>query len=212
MGKTIRIFIAIIAVLSLLLLAQNKAAQAGTAASGEDQTALAASPSNGDDCSDDQKNAKEKDKCKDKDDKDDQEDDEGEDDDEDDDGGTVQPPDDDIEVCERGDYSVGGAATLDVKNVKDRNEKNDCFNAHSESSSGVSGLPDNAGPVLSDLIVLTSFGQGSNVKICFAVPPGKKVKIYFSAQNSWRPLGTQVKNGMACAEVPRSGSYVLAGR
>lgn len=215
MGKYIRIFIAIIAVLSLLLLARNKAAEAGSTASGDNGAAgaeLSASAASNDDCDDDQKNGKEKEKCKDKDDKDDQEDDDGEDDDEDDDDGTVIPPDDDIEVCKRGDYSVGGVATLEVKNVKDRGQKDDCFNAHSESSGGVSGLPKNAGPVLSDLVVLESLGQGSNVKICFAAPPGKKVKIYFTGQNSWKPVGTQVKNGIACAHVPASGSYVLAGK
>ena len=89
-------------------------------------------------------------------------------------------PDDDIDVCERGDYSVGGVATFEVKNVKGRERKDNCFSAQLESSGGASGLPKNAGPVLSHLVVLESFGQGSNVKICFAVPPGTTVKIYFT--------------------------------
>ena len=105
------------------------------------------------------------------------------DDDEDDHDGTVQPPGDDIDVCKRGDYSVGGVATLSVKNVRDRRDDDDCFRAHAEDSSGVSGLPGNAGAVLSDLVVLQSVGNGTNVKICFAAPPGQKVQIYFYGQN-----------------------------
>ena len=253
MGKYIRIFIAIIAVLSLVILAKNKAAWAADPAAGTNQSALAqaeqsVSPDrddgcdkdkdkdkckdkddNGgedDDCDKDNDKKEDKDKCKDKDDDDGDDDDEDDDDgdDDEDDDGTVKPPDDDIKICKRGEYSVGGVATLEVKNLRDRERERDrdrererdrdrdCFKAHTEDADTVSGIPSSAGTVLSDVVVLQSFGEGSNVKICFAVPPGKQVKIYFSGQDSWRALRTTLRNGIACAQVPRSGSFTLVGK
>lgn len=218
MGKYIRIFTAIIVVLALVLLAKNKAAWAADPAAGSNQSPLAqaeqsVSPGRDDDCDKDKDKNKDKDKDKDKccgKDKD-----KCDDDDDDDDDGTVKPPDDDIKICERGDYSVGGVATLDVKKLRDREEDRkrdrDCFKAHTESADTVSGIPGSAGTVLSAVVVLQSFGEGSHAKICFAVPPDKQVKIYFSGQGGWKALKTPVKQGVACAQVPRSGSYTLVG-
>jgi hypothetical protein len=208
MGKYIRVFIAIMMLLGLVLLGRNKAAWAANpetkaGSSVEAQSQPSAPLHSDDDC--DKDNNRDKDKCKEKD-KDKCKDKDH------DDCGSVRPPDNDIDVCEQGNYSVGGVAVLDVDKLQDRSVKDDCFRAHSEDSRDVNELPKNAGRVLSDLVTLTSVGQGSNIKICFAAIPGKKVKIYFSGTGSWKPVGTQVKNGIACAHVSSSGSFILAGK
>lgn len=212
MGKPIRILIAITALLALLFLAgrqaawaANPASQSNGAAPGQAGLSVAADKDDDDDCKQDKKD-KDKNKNKDKDKKKDK----CEDDDDDD--GTVKPPHDENAVCKRGDYSVGGVASLQVKNLRGRGKNEECFKTKTEDASSVSGLPGNAGAVLADVVVLESLGPGSSVKICFAAPPGKKVKIYASRQDSWKALGTSVKNGQACAQVPRSGSFALAGR
>ncbi len=219
MGKYIRIFIAIIAVLGLAIVAKSQAAWAASAAAEADQSVLAqddqsVSQDKDDDC--DKDNNKNKDKCKDKKDKCDNDKDKkkneccGKDKDKDkcdDDDGTVKPPDDDDDFCERGDFSVGGVATLQIERLQER----DCLRAHTESSSSLSGSPSGAGTVLSDVLVL-ELPAGTKVKICFAVPPGKQVKIYSSSQGSWRSLRTTVRNGVACAQVSNSGSYTLVGQ
>jgi hypothetical protein len=197
MGKYIRIFIVIIMVLGLAIMAESKAAWAANPTAGADPSSLeqadqSVSPDgdNGDDDCEKDKNKKkdkDKDKCK-------------------DDDGTVRPPDDDIEDCERDDLSVGGIATLQIKRLRDR----DCLRAHTESSSSLSGSL--SGTALSDVLVLELPTRGAKVKICFAVPPGNQVKIYSSSQGSWRALKTTIKNGVACAQVSNSGSYTLAGR
>lgn len=192
MGKYIRVFIAIIVMLGLAILAKSNAAWAANAGAGENQTSLAQaelsmSLDRDDDC--DKNKDKDKDKC------------------DDDDGGSVKPPDDNIDDCEHDDLSVGGVATLQIKRLRDR----DCLRAHIESSSSLSGTPSGAGTVLSDLLVLEVPARGAKVKICFAVPLGKQVKIY-SSQGSGRFLKTTVRNDVACAQVSNSGSYTLVGQ
>jgi hypothetical protein len=207
MAKFLRIFIALIVVLSLTLLAKNNSAWAANPGADANQSSLvqaeqSLSAKKDDDCKDKDKDKKEKHDDKDKDKCDD------------DDDGTVQPPGDVVRICKPGNYSVGGVATLDVKNVHDQNRQgDDCFRARAESSEDVSGLPNNAGTVVSDLVVLTSVEQASNIKVCFAAPPGtKKLKIFYFADHEWKAVGTPVKNGMACGNVQRSGSYVLTSR
>ena len=186
MGKYIRILTAIVLVLGLAIVARNKAAWAASLASGTDQSALAqaeqsVSLGKDDDCKKDKN--KNKNKC----------------------DGTVKPPDDDIDVCKRGNYSVGGAATLDVKKLKDR----DCLRAHTRlANPAVDQIPNGAGTIVSDALLLELPASGGKVKICFAVPPGKQVKIYSSGQG----LKTTVRNGIACAEVSSSGTYTLVGQ
>lgn len=205
MGKYTRVFIAILMVLGIVILARNKIAwaanpEAKISSSVQAQLQPSAPLRGDDDC--DKDNNKDKDKCKDKDkdkckDKDD------------DDCGTVQPPPDNIEVCERGDYSVGGVATLDIRNLRGK----DCLTAHTRNPDpAVDQLPAGAGTILADVIVLTLPPKEGNVKICFAVPPGEQVKIYSSAGGSWTGLKTKVKDGIACAEVNKSGDYTLVGQ
>jgi hypothetical protein len=200
MGKFVRTCIAIIMLLSVILLARNNVAWAATSASQDDQSSmteaeLSAALDRDKDCDKDRNKDKDKCKCKDK-----------------DNCGSVRPPVDSLKICEPGLYSVGGVATLDVKKLQDRDQKPDCFYAHVEDGEDVGGIGKKDGRVLSDQIVLTSVGQGSIIRICFAAPPSKKVTIYFSAGGSWKALGTQVKDGMACAQVPDSGSFVLFGK
>ena len=191
MGKQFRIFIAIIVVLGLVLVARNKAAWASNPGAGADQTSLEQTDSSlsagkDKDCKKDKDKNKNKNKC-------------------DDDDGTVKTPKDDIDVCERGNFSVGGAATLDVKKLKDR----DCLTAHTQLPDPVvNQIPNSAGTILSDVLLLELPASGGKVKICFAVPPGRQVKIYSSGQG----LKTTVKKGIACAEVSSSGTYTLAGQ
>lgn len=200
MGKIVRTCIAIIMLLSLVLLARNNVAWAATPASQGDQTwgtdaELSAALDRDEDCDKDRNKDKDKCKCK-----------KGEN------CGSVKPPVDHLKICEPGLYSIGGVATLDVKKLQDHDKKPDCFYAYVEDPENVKALPKKEGQVLSETVVLTSVGQGSIIRICFAAPPSKKVTIYFSAGGSWKALGTQVKDGMACTQVPGSGSFVLVGK
>jgi hypothetical protein len=179
------------------------------------------------------KKSKDKDKFKDKNCKDRHHHDKDDDDKDDDDhGGTVRPPSGDAKICKKGDYSVGGSAVIQIKKLdedkrdRDRDRKHsrdrdrkkerekerekDCIRAVSKKPT-LSQLPNGGGSVLGNAIVLQSVDE-SKLKLCFAAPPGKKVKIYVYSHGAWRALETSVKNGSACAEAPRSGTYVLAGK
>ena len=211
MGKYFRVFIVVIAVMGFALVARSQAAWSASVAAGADQSVLAQDEQSVSQDKDNCDKNKDKDKCcgndKDKDknkccgnDKDKKKCD---------DDGTVKPPDDDDDFCERGDFSVGGVATLQVQSLRDDDDDDDCVRGRAQSSTTLLGSP-STGNVLSDALVL-QLPEGTKVKICFAAPPGKKVKIY-SAQGSWKALKTGIKNGIACAEVPNSGSYTLVGR
>ena len=188
MEKYIRIFIAIVVVVCLVLLAKSQAAWAANPTDDTDQSSLAqlgpsVSLDKHDPC--DKDKGKDKKKCE---------------------GGSVLPPDDDIKVCQRGDYSVGGVATLDVKNLRG----NGCLMAHTQDSDPSLGqLPAGTSTIVSDVVALTLPAKGGNLKICFAVPPGKQAKIYSSEAGSWTAVKTRVKNGVACAEVKKSGNFGL---
>src|SRR5687767_3049861 len=98
MGKFIRIFIAIVVVLSFLIWAKSDPAGAANPGSTGEQSLQSGAdlsvPADQDDCQEGNNKDKEKCKCKEN-------------------GkpkkhcGTVNPPDDDIDVCEKGDYSIG---------------------------------------------------------------------------------------------------------
>lgn len=199
MEKFIRIFIALIVIVGLTAFARNNRAWAASSVA-DTQPSIQERPEESpslhsdEDCRKQKdKHEKHKDKCK----------------DDDDDDGTVQPPPDHVEICERGQVSVGGVATLEVKKLR----RGRCVDARTqEFDPDEDKLPRNAGAPLSDIVVLNSPGHGTNIKICFAAPPGQKVKIYGSSWGYFRPVGTAVKNGLACTTVPNSGSYVLVGK
>lgn len=216
MGKYIRVCVVIIILLGLFMVLKDQPASAANPVDQTHQVSAAqaqSSPALGKDyhCDDDEDEDKEKgkDKYQDKDNWTGKDKDKDKCKDKDDEGGTVVPPDDDIEVCKRGDYSVGGVATLDVRNLRGHY----CLTARARDVDPVlDQLPEGAGTILTDVIVLKLPAKGSNVRICFAVPPGEQVTIYSFTQGVWTALRTTVKNGIACAVAGRSGNYTLVGQ
>ena len=140
------------------------------------------------------------------------------------DHGTVKPPPHKIKVCKKGDYSVGGMATLDVDNMK----KGYCIESESKDKSEMTGhLPNNAGTVMTDLVFNQVYyndrsqkklSSSNQAQICFADPPGKKqVKIYYldtsgNPNGTWKAIKTKISKGLACADTGVSGAYVLVGK
>jgi hypothetical protein len=152
MGKPLRILIAIVVILSLVLLARNEVAWAANPYSSQNLN-LSVSPEQHARC-DKEKDKYNKHKC------------------DDDDDGTVKPPKDDIKVCEKGSYSVGGAAIMEVRNLR----KRDCLNANTRPSDpAVDKLPLGAGMIVSDVLNVMMTSRYTTVKVCFAVPPGPQV-------------------------------------
>lgn len=191
MGKYVRILIAIVVLLSLVLLGRDKlawAANSGPDSAPGQNTKQSISPHKDKHCNKDKD--KKNEKC------------------DDDDDGTVKPPKENVEACEKGQYSVGGVVTLQVKSLS----KDGCLKANVRPwDPAVDHMPSSAGTVLSNVLSLELAAKQTNARICFAVPPGKQVNIYSSSQGSWKPVKTQVKNGVACANVSTSGNYTLAG-
>jgi hypothetical protein len=144
--------------------------------------------------------------------------------------GTVKPPPADVTACSDGNFSVGGVAGLTVGDLK----PGYCVNAFLRNKAfAVGRIPDGAGRVLANITFLRVFHDGSfvykvpqedgDLQICYAVPAGKQVQIYFfdfygsrfgggSGQPSWQPLETTVQNGVACADAQTSGAYALIGQ
>lgn len=193
MTKYIRILIGIVVVLGLALLAKNQAAWAAQPADDTEQSVEAqigphVPLQKNDPCERENYRRKHPKQC---------------------DGGSVLPPDDDIKACQSGDVSVGGVATLDINNLRNKG----CLTAHTRNPDpGLDKLPTDAGPILSDVVVMTLPPKGGNLKICFAVPPGEQANIYSSAGGTVTPLKTKVKNGIACADVKESGDFMLVGQ
>jgi hypothetical protein len=193
MTKYIRILIAIAMILGLVLLAKNQAAWAAQPADDSDDSALAqigpyAPWQREDPCEREKFRTKHPEKCN---------------------GGSVRPPHPNIHVCERGEFSVGGVAVVDINNL--RNEG--CLTANTRSpDANLDRLPSGGGTIVSDVIVMTLPPKGATLKICFAVPPGEDAKIYSSAGGTLNPLKTNVKNGIACANVKNSGNFMLVGQ
>jgi hypothetical protein len=205
MGKYIRTFIAIIVLLSLVLLAKNKVAWAATPASADNQTSpaqaeLSASFDEDDDCKEithknkDKCKDKHKHKCKDK----------------HHDCGTVKPPKDHHKICHEEHKSVGGVVVVDVKKLPDK----ECVEASTKSPDpSVDKLPPDSGKVVSDVLTLTMSSSETKVSICFAASPlQKKVNILSSSTGSWLAIKTDVNQGMACADVPSAGKFVLVAQ
>lgn len=144
--------------------------------------------------------------------------------------GTVKPPPSDIEVCQDGNYSVGGVAGVKVHEL----ERGYCLAAFLRNHAFALGrIPDGAGKVLAQITFLRIFDHGrfvyklppgdGDIQICYAVPDGKEAQIYFfdfygprfgerNKQPAWQPLETTVKNGIACAAAQTSGAYALIGQ
>ena len=188
MGKIIRILIAILVVLSFVLLGRESAVRAAHPGAAPRQ---GAEQSVADDdkppCNDDEKDESED--C-----------DDGE-------GGTVKPPHHRIKACKVGSYSVGGAATIQIKQLGSK----DCVTASTEAynSSSYPPLPSGSS-ALSDVLSLKLPKKEALVKLCFAAPPGgKNVSIYTVSRGAWVAVSTGIKSGAACTETSRSGTFVL---
>jgi hypothetical protein len=201
MGKIVRIFIAIVVILSFIVIARYDPAAASNLGS-SDQTvqgqAELSAPLADDDCNDKKNQNKDNCKCKNDNGKGKK------------DCGTVKPPDDDDKICDEEGRSVGGVVVVDVKKKKDK----ECVGASTRPHDpAVDQLPPGSGTILSDVLSLTIPASKTKVKICFAAPPlKKKLKIFSSSTGTWITIKTNVNKGQACAEVPGSGKYVLVAQ
>jgi hypothetical protein len=203
MGKFIRIFMALIVVLGLTLLAKNNAAWAANPGADPNQSSLAqaeqstSSKKDDDDCKDKDKDKKKKHDDKDKDKCDD-------------DDGTVKPPKDHHKICKKEKKSVGGVVVVDVKEMPDKH----CVEASTKSPDpSEDKLPPDSGKVVSDVLTLTMSSSETKVSICFAASPlQKKVNVLSSSTGSWLAIKTDVNQGMACADVPSAGKFVLVAQ
>ena len=144
--------------------------------------------------------------------------------------GTVCPPPPTITICTDGNYSVGGVATLNIKQLSSEY----CLEAFLHNKAIALGrIPDVAGQVLADSTFLRVYKSSrfvydlpttsGTVEICYAVPPGTTAQIYFfdfygprfgmrTGQPAWEPLETTVTDGVACAKAQTSGAYALIGK
>lgn len=204
MGKIIRILIAVIVILSFVLLARSGAAWAANPGADSASLQSAVQPGKSKPCFDE--HGKKRD-CEDDDNEADDEDDEDGDDDDDD--GTVKPPSHRIKVCKLGTFSVGGVATIQIKQLR----RGDCVIAFTVpyDPDDDPPLPPNTS-VLTDILELKLPKKNALVKLCFAAPPGKKVGIYTFSHGEWKSVSTGVKNGVICTETAKSGSFILLRR
>lgn len=144
--------------------------------------------------------------------------------------GTVKPPPGEITLCEDDIESIGGVATLTVKDLA----PGYCLVAFLRNHAfAVGRIPDGAGGVLAHITFVRVFYYGKlvsevptqdgSVKICYALVPGKTAQIYFfdfygpqfgerTGQPSWEPLETTVDGGRACAVAQTTGAYALIGK
>jgi hypothetical protein len=204
MGKSIRVFLAIVTVLSVVLLARDPAARAADPADRASSSSAAQAEPSGwlheDDGKDDpcekannRDKDKDKEKCKDED---------------EDDGGSVKPPKKRIKACQVGSYSVGGSVTLEVKKLK----KGHCVMASVQPVfPGFKPEPPEGTRFLSDVLDLKLPKKDSLVEFCFAAPPGTQPQIYIQSRGEWRPAGGSIGGGTICMEVSRSGTFVVIG-
>lgn len=196
MGKTARILVAIIIILSFVLLGRNAPAWAASGANSPAAPAVERSTSadNSSRCDKDRKPSKTN--CEDEDD----DDDDGEQE------GTVKPPRHRVKACSTGQYSLGGIATFEVKKLG----RKDCVNGSTKPYDRKVDprLPKGA-QVLTDLVSLKLPKDDAKVRLCFAAPPGKGVKIYVISHGRWESVGGGGKNGQACVETSKSGTFAL---
>lgn len=208
MGKYIRIFIVIIAVLAVLILARNNAARAATPPaeserSSQNEAELSISPAK-DDCAN--AKGKDKDKCK----------------------GTVKPPPGlIIPVTGGGTYSVGGICTVAIAyNIPGLSDLLS-LEVPVEKSSSIP-FPESNGKLhlpgchilhyQSGELMTEMSDEAGTWTICFAAQPNKTTTIYYYVDTGetvipiWIPLETTVQNGIACAPANISGVYAPASK
>lgn len=147
--------------------------------------------------------------------------------------GTVKPPPSRFSACENGFYSVGGVATIEIKDLKpgyciEAVLWNPRFQIHR--------LPDGAGSPLAHMLFLRVYLNGrlvydvppgdGTVETCYALPPDKQAQFYFydfygkrfdkrtETPRTWDSLDTRVDTDKktACAFTQVSGVYGLIGK
>ncbi|GAB4452436.1 MAG: hypothetical protein OHK0041_15790 [Anaerolineales bacterium] len=147
--------------------------------------------------------------------------------------GSVKPPPPFLSICKNGLYSIGGVATLEIKDLKpgycvEAVLWNPRFQIHR--------IPDDAGKPLAHLLFLRIYyagrltyeilpGDGS-VEACYALPPEKQRQFYFfdfygmrfkkltRPPHTWDALETRTdtQKKTACAFTQVSGVYALVGK
>jgi hypothetical protein len=147
--------------------------------------------------------------------------------------GSVKPPPKVFYACKDGIYSVGGVATMEIKDLKpgyciEAVLWNPRFQIHR--------LPDGIGSPLAHMLFVRVYlngrlvydvpaGDGS-VETCYALPPDKEAQFYFydfygkrfnkrtEMPRTWDALDTRVDTDKktACAFTQVSGVYGLIGK
>lgn len=147
--------------------------------------------------------------------------------------GSVKPPPSKFSACENGFYSVGGVATIEIKDLKpgyciEAVLWNPRFQIHR--------LPDGVGSPLAHMLFLRVYLNGrlvyevpagdGTVETCYALPPDKQAQFYFydfygkrfnkttEVPRTWEVLDTRVDTDKktACAFTQVSGVYGLIGK
>jgi hypothetical protein len=191
MGKILRIFIALVVILSFVIWARSDPAGAAKPAANDAQSS-SVSAEKTKVCDD---NEKRKDPRKD----DDCDDDDG-------DKGTVKPPPKRVKICKIGTVSVGGTVTVQVKKLPN----GQCVTASAQPIYPGFEPPAPSGMMfVSDVLNHSLTKKGALVQYCFAVPPGTNPGIYSYSRGEWRPAGGTISKGRACLEVEKSGTFAL---
>ena len=147
--------------------------------------------------------------------------------------GSVKPPPSTLVACENGFYSVGGVATIEIKDLKpgycvEAVLWNPRFQIHR--------LPDGVGSPLAHMLFLRIYLNGrlvyeilpgdGTVEACYALPPDKQAQFYFydfygkrfnkltETPKTWDALDTRLdtEKKTACAFTQVSGVYGLIGK
>lgn len=147
--------------------------------------------------------------------------------------GSVKPPPKQFYACEDGLYSVGGVATMEIKDLKpgyciEAVLWNPRFQIHR--------LPDGVGSPLAHMLFVRVYLNGrlvyevlpgdGTVETCYALPPDKQAQFYFydfygkrfnkrtEMPRTWDTLDTRVDTNKktACAFTQLSGVYGLIGK
>lgn len=147
--------------------------------------------------------------------------------------GSVKPPAPKGYFCINGQYSVGGVATIGIKNLKpDYCIEAELWNPISQSQF----IPEDSGKILAGSLSLKIYYNSSlvyeilpengSVETCYAIPPKKQAKIYFynfygkefekltETPTTWDLVDTRINenNTVACAFTLISGLYDLVGK
>jgi len=142
--------------------------------------------------------------------------------------GSVQAPPSSHKGCKNDNFSVGGAITFEIKDLK----PGYCVETDLwDTTFGV--IPEDIGKVLGYKGVIRIYFHGElvyelpaadgSVQACYAIPPEKQAQVYFydffgqrfekrTDSPSWETIDTTVDQNIACAFTQKSGVYALIGK